>query len=164
MAEQSEAQIERFSPGAHDVVLARHAMRTVVMDVRQHRRPLSLAVWTTATLLLALGVPGAAGFFDVFDEAMQVAFVPLLLAAAIAQVVRYRRGTPTVRLQIRWLLVTVSTVLAGFLAVAAAFGPVRRRARRMVDLVILADELCGVVARTVRPAHVGVWSPEAGDG
>ncbi len=62
-----------------------------------------------------LGVPGA----DRLQPALL--FIPLMTVAGVAaQVIRYRRGTPVERLQLKWVVTTLAAVVAFLVATSLA--------------------------------------------
>lgn len=65
------------------------------------------------------GIPAAEAWLNAVDDVVEMAFIPILLGGILALVMRYRRGDRTVRLQIRWLMLSVCGIALAFIASAA---------------------------------------------
>jgi hypothetical protein len=63
------------------------------------------------------GIPGWPPGLQSFIDLIPIELVALFMLAAAALVVRYRRGTPVERLQIRWLLPAIALIVVGFAGV-----------------------------------------------
>jgi type III secretory pathway component EscS len=148
-----------------------------------------------AVTLSFAGIPMAVGIavlrhrlYDI-DLIINRALVYVSLTVLLAAV--YAGGVVGLQAALRSLTGQESTlaVVASTLAIAALFGPLRRRVQAFVDrrfyrrkydaaktldafsvrlrdetrLDALSDDLVGVVTRTVQPAHASLWlRPEAG--